>query len=328
MNRRHMLIVVTAWPALACAGAALGQSKRTPVSIGWLHTDSRDGSGHLLAAFTEALAILGWKGGSEVVIHDRWADGRIERLQSLAVELATKKPAVIVAFPTQSVGAAAKAAPKVPIVQAAGADPVLVGLAASLAQPGGMVTGLSNINTDLAEKYLELLLTAAPQLRRVGFLMDSTNFARVAQMEAARRSIARYPIEASFAEAGKLEEVETALSSLAGKGVQGLIVIASPLFVFERRRIIKFALERRWPLIAARHEFPADGALLSYGPDIVAQFRRAADFVHRILKGARPGDLPIEQPTTLELVMNRKTAKLLGLTISPTLLLQVDRVID
>jgi putative ABC transport system substrate-binding protein len=301
---------------------------QAPVTIGWLNFGSRELDAQLLAAFRDGLAALGWKEGSQVVIEDRWANGRIERLPLLAEELAAKNPAVIVAAPTQSLAAAAKAAPKTPIVQVSAADPVVTGFAASLARPGGMVTGLSNVVTDLTEKFLELLLAAAPKLRRVGFLADSTNFARVKLMEAARRSVERRGIDARFEEVGKPEEIEPALSRLAKERVQGLVLMPSPLFTSERRRIVKLALERRWPVVASRHEITEEGALLSYGVDVLSQYRRAAYYVDKILKGAKPGDLPIEQPTKLELVINRKTAKAIGLDITNELLLRADKIIE
>jgi putative ABC transport system substrate-binding protein len=191
-----------------------------------------------------------------------------------------------------------------------------------------MVTGLSNVVTDLTEKFLELLLAAAPKLRRVGFLADSTNFARVRLMEAARRSVGQRGIEARFEEVAKPDEIEPAISRLAKERVQGLVVMPSPLFSSERRRIVKLALERRWPVIASRHEFTEEGALLSYGIDVLSHYRRAAFYVDKILKGAKPGDLPIEQPTKLELVINRKTARAIGLDITNELLLRADKVIE
>ncbi len=301
---------------------------QAPAVVGWLNFGSRELDAQLLAAFKEGLAALGWKEGSQVVIEERWANGRIERLPQLAQELAAKNPAVIVAAPTQSLAAAAKAAPKTPIVQVSAADPVVTGFAASLARPGGMVTGLSNVVTDLTEKFLELLLAAAPKLRRVGFLADSTNFARVRLMEAARRSVGQRGIEARFEEVAKPDEIEPAISRLAKERVQGLVVMPSPLFSSERRRIVKLALERRWPVIASRHEFTEEGALLSYGIDVLSHYRRAAFYVDKILKGAKPGDLPIEQPTKLELVINRKTARAIGLDITNELLLRADKVIE
>jgi putative ABC transport system substrate-binding protein len=328
MNNRRKLLIALSGSAFAAPLRSYAQAKQAPIVIGWLNFGSRELDAQLLAAFKEGLAALGWKDGSQVVIEERWANGRIERLPLLAEELAAKNPAVIVAAPTQSLAAIVKAAPKTPIVQASAADPVVTGFAASLARPGGMVTGLSNVVTDIAEKWLELLLAAAPKLRRVGFLADATNFARVSLMESARRSVAQRAIEARFEEAAKPEEIEPALSRLAKESVQGLVLMTSPLFLTERRRIIKFALEHRWPMIGARREFTEDGALLSYGVDTVEHFRRTAYYVDKILRGAKPGDLPIEQPTKLELVINGKTAKALGFNITNEMLLRADKVIE
>jgi putative ABC transport system substrate-binding protein len=283
---------------------------------------------YLLSAFKEGLAALGWKEGQQFVIEERWADGRRERLQPLAEELAARKPAVIVAAPNPSVAAAAKAAPTTPIVQATGGDPVLAGLAASLARPGGMITGLSNVVGDVQQKFVELLLVAVPKVRRIGVLIDSTSASRARVMEAARRSAEQHSAEVRFEEAAKPEEIEPAVSRLAKQRVQALIVLASPLFSAERQRIVKLALAHRWPLMSWSREWPEHGALLSYRVDVSANYRRAAYFVDRILKDAKPGDLPFEQPMKLELVINAKTAKVLGLTISQELLLRADRVIE
>ena len=200
-------MAAVAWPALFWTEAALAQTKR-PILIGWLNGGSREANGHLFAAFKEGLAALGWKEGSQVVIEERWADGRSERLQPLAQELAAKKPSVIVAAPGPAVRAAVKAAPTTPVVQASGPDPVVGGLAASLARPGGMVTGVTNFVYELAEKHVELLLAAAPKLQRVGFLRDPTTSNPGLMTEAVRRSVARHSVEARFADAGKPEEIE------------------------------------------------------------------------------------------------------------------------
>ena len=327
-TRRAFLLATAAWPALAWTGAAFAQTKKAPVVIGWLSAFSRELDERSFAEFKEGLAALGWKEGAQYVIEERWADGRRERLQPLAQELAAKKPAVIVAAPLPAVVAAAKAAPNIPVVQATGTSPVARGLAASLARPGGMVTGVTNIVTDVSEKYLELLLAAVPKLRHVGFLVDSRGTNRAAYLEMARRSAAHHSVEARFAEAASSEEIEPAISRLAKEGAQALVVFGSPTFLGERRRIVKLALARRWPVIASQREWADEGALLTYGADASANYRRAAYYVDRILKGAKPGDLPIEQPTKFELVVNMKTAKALGLTISQSLLFRADRVIE
>jgi len=328
MKRRALVTAGSAFAALACAGRLLAQAKQAPVLIGWLNMASRESGGHWLTAFKQGLAEFGWKEGLQYVVEERWAAGRIERLQPLAEELAVKKPVLIVAAPSQSVAAASKAAPKIPIVHATGSDPVYAGFAKSLARPGGMITGLSNVVADLSEKYLELLLAVAPKLRRVGFLMDSTNFARIPMMEGARRSVGRQAIEARFEEIAKPEEVEPALSRLAKERVQALVAMPSPMFGAERKRIIALAQTQHWPVIAWSREWAADGALLSYGVDTAANFRRAAYYADRILKGANPAELPIEQPFRIELVVNLKTAKALGIAIPQTLLVRADEVIQ
>ncbi len=327
-TRRGILLAAGAWLTLAKAGVTLAQPKPAPILIGWLVVQSRETGAHYLAAFKQGLAALGWKEGSQFVIEERWANGQYDQLRPLAEELAAKKPALIVAAPSQSVAAAAKAAPQTPIVHATGSDPVAAGFAASLARPGGMITGLSNVATDVTEKHLELLLAAVPKLKRIGFLTDARNVNRALMMKAAERSVAQRSVEARFAEVGRPDEIEPAISRLAKEGAQALVVFASPMFGNERRQIIKLALAHRWAAIGWQREFAEEGGLLSYGADTVANYRRAAYYVDRILKGAKPGDLPIEQPTKLELVVNAKTAKALGLSISSEILLRADKVIE
>src|SRR5215469_13895273 len=199
MRRREFIAfvcgVAATWPI---AGHA--QQSKGPVLIGWLAVVSRESGAHFLAAFKHGLSALGWKEGPHVVIEDRWADGQIDRLQTLAEELAAMKPAVIVAFPALAVTAAAKAAPQTAIVHATGVDPIAAGFAKSLARPGGLVTGISNEASDITEKHLELLLAVAPKLRRIGFLNDSTIPNRIALMDAAQRSMVRFSVDGRFAE--------------------------------------------------------------------------------------------------------------------------------
>jgi ABC-type uncharacterized transport system substrate-binding protein len=325
-TRRAFLLAAAAWPVLGWTGSVFAQSKQ-PVLIGWLHAGSREVNGRLFAAFKEGLAALGWKEGSQVVIEERWADGRSDRLPALAGELAAKGPAVIVAGPVAAAAAATKAAPKTPIVLLSG-DPVPAGLVASLAHPGGMVTGVTNVVTDISEKYLELLLAAAPKSRRVGFLFDTTSVNHALFLEAARRSVAQSSVEARYAEVARQEEIEPALSRLAKERVQALVVMPGQAVVVGGRRIVKFAQEQRWPVVAGVGEFAEAGALLVYSADALANYRRAAYYVDRILKGAKPADLPVEQPTKFELVINLKTAKALGLTIPQSVLGRADQVIE
>jgi putative tryptophan/tyrosine transport system substrate-binding protein len=324
-TRRAFLLAAAAWPALCWAGSVFAQSKQ-PLLIGWLHAGSRESNRRSVSAFKEGLAALGWEEGSQVVIDERWADGRRDRLPALAGELAAKGPAVIVAGPVSAAAAATAAAPKTPIVISLG-DPVPAGLAASLARPGGMVTGVTNVVTDITQKYLELLLAAAPKSRRVGFLVDTTAVNHALMVDAARRSVSQYSVEARYAEVARPEEIEPALSRLAKERIQALVVMPGQAVALGRQRMVKFTQEQRWPVVAGP-EFAETGVLLSYGADILANYRRAAYYVDRILKGAKPGELPIEQPTKFELVINLKTAKAIGLTIPQTLLLRADQVIE
>ena len=328
MNRRRKLLAAAASLTLARAGTAFAQPKGAPVLIGWLATGSRESTGHDLATFKEGMAALGWKEGVQFVIDDRWANGNYDRLRPLAEELAAKQPAVIVATTLQPVAAAVKAAPRTPIVHAAGGDPVAAGFAASLARPGGMVTGISNLALDIVGKHTELLLEAVPKVKRVGYLSDANNVNRALLRQAAERSAVQRSVDARFAEVSRADEIEPALTRMEKDGVRALVVFASPLFTNERRRIAQLALARRWAMIGSVRGYAEDGALLSYGGNPAINFRRAAYYVDRILKGAKPGDLPIEQPMTIELFINGKTAKVLGIKLPQSLLIRAEKVIE
>ena len=311
---------------LATPIAALAQPQQ-PVLIGWLSTNVPDPSRRMVA-FKDELAAQGWKEGVHYRIEARSANGRIERLQPLAEELATKRCSVIVTVLGVATAAAARAAPSTPIVQANGGSPVDRGLAKSLARPGGMVTGVSAIPHELAAKSLQLLLEAAPGVKRVGFLVDPHSYSDEDSLKKIRRAAEHYQVEAYFAKAANAEQLEAAISSLAKEAIQGLVPLPSTWFVSARARIVNMALSHRWPMIYGVSSFADEGALLAYGADRQALQRRAAYFVVRILKGAKPRDLPIEQPTKFELVINMKTASLLGLEIPPELLLRADRIIQ
>lgn len=325
MRRRDFIGIVggaAAWPI-----AARAQGQR-PALIGWLSFASREANGQLLVALKESLATLGWNEGTQFVVEERWADGQFDRLQPLAEELAAMKPKIIVAFPGQSVRVMAKAAPGTPIIFAQTGDPVAAGLVKSLAHPGGMITGVSNVAQDITEKHLELLIAVLPELRRVGFLTDSTNPIRRQLREAADRSVVQYKVAETYAEVARPADLDAAISRLADAGAQALIVLASPILISERQRILRLAAARRWPVIGWSREWPADGALMSYGVNPLDGFRRAAFYIDKILKGANPSDLPVEQPSKIELIINLKTAKALGLDVPLYLQQLADEVIE
>ncbi|HKA40810.1 MAG TPA: ABC transporter substrate-binding protein [Burkholderiales bacterium] len=329
-TRRTFLAATAAWPALAWIEPVLGQPKPKPAIVGWLSLGSRESAAYQLAALKEGLVALGYREGQQFAIEGRWAESRLERLQSLAEELVARKPAVIVAVFLEATNAAAKAAPATPIVAVGGG---IERRTESLARPGGMVTGVADRSMEYREKYVELLVAAVPGLKRIGVLVRDVRaptpvWARL--MEAARRSAAQHKVELRFEGADAVEEIEPAVSRLDKQGVEALIVFSTALFLAEAARIAKLARAKRWPLagspILTVHTEP--GALLTYGAEPKWQFLRAAHYVDRILKGAKPGDLPIEQPTKFELVVNLKNAKALGLTIPQPFLMRADRVIE
>jgi len=308
------------WP-LAALAQRQGQA---PALIGWLSFQARS---ELLAALRDGLAAIGLKEGTDYRIEQRWSDDQFDQLAVLAGELAAMRPSIIIAFPASVAAVAAKAAPATPIVVPTG-ELRAGGLVTSLARPGGMITGISNIAGDTTQKYLEYLTTIMPQLKRVGFLADSTNLSRETFRDGAYRSASRFGVEISYEEVERPGEIEQACQRLARQDVQALIVVASSLLINARRRIIELASVQRWPIIGWSREWSKDGALLSYGVDNRANFLRAAYYIDRILKGANPGDLPVEQPVKVELVINAKTAATLGLAIPPSLLALADEVIE
>ena len=327
ISRRSLLVALGAAPF--SISSAFAQAKPA-VLIGWLNSESRSTSAALsnLAAFKEEMALLGWKEGGNYVLEERWAEGLGDRLPYLAEDLASKKPAVIVAANGRATVAAAKAAPQTPIVQATGNSPVDLGLAASLARPGGMVTGSSSIASDISEKYVELLVAAAPHVKRIGVLVDSNSVSRNVIISNVRRSAEHYRVELRFAEVARAEDLDAALARLKNENVQGLVVLPGSVFARQQERIVKFSLSQRWPVLATATSMVEAGTLLSFSADLRANYRRAPYFVDRILKGARPGDLPIEQPMAVSMVVNLKTAKLLGLTMPPEIMVRATRVIQ
>ncbi len=338
MNQRRTLLAAIAALTLARAGAALAQTAAptapgkgggggAPILIGWLATGSRAAVNDL-TVFKEGMAALGWKEGVQYVLEERWADGDYDRLRPLAEELAAKQPALIVAGPSQAVAAAVKAAPRTPVVHANGTDPVAAGFAASLARPGGMVTGVTNMAPDITAKHTELLLEAVPKVKRIGFLIDANTVSHARLKQAAEYSVVQRKVEARFAEVRRADEIEPAIAGLAKNGAQALVLFASPLFIIERQHIIKLAQARRWAMIGGAREFAESGALLSYGANRAILYRRAAYYVDRILKGAKPAEMPMEQPMTIELVINGKTAKALGIKLPQSLLIRAERVIE
>ena len=319
--RRKWLAAGAAWPALAWTGALHAQPN-APLVIGLLSAHGRQAQ----VAFVEAMAELGWKLGVNYRLEARYAEGFGDRLPALAQELAALKPALVVAVPSSSARAMAAAAPATPIVLAAG-DPMSSGLVTDLARPGGMITGLSSVTTELNVKLFELMMEALPKIRRVGILADSTIRAHATNMTNARRAAERLGFAAHIAELAKPEDIEQAVARLARDKVQALVIASNAWLWPHLPQIMALALAQRWPVVGVSHEVPKQGGLLSYHPS-AGRAKRVAYYVDRILKGAKPGDLPIEQPTTFDLVLNLKTAKALGIKIPQSMLIRATEVIE
>jgi putative ABC transport system substrate-binding protein len=281
----------------------------------------------LVEAFRQGLRELGYAEGRNITIEYRWAEGLDERLPRLATDLVRLNLDVIVAAGGGSMEAARQATQVIPIVMPVTVgDPVKVGIVASLARPGGNLTGLTQLAGDLPGKWMELLREMLPRVSRVAVLWDAAGDpGQVRASEDAARSLG---VHLHVLKVGQVSGFEPAFIE-ARKNAEGLIVSGSPLFYVQRSRLVELAAKHRLPAIYAQREFVAgSGGLMSYGADYRHQFRRAATYVDKILKGARPGDLPIEQPTKFELVINLRTAKALGLTIPQSVLLRADEVIQ
>jgi putative ABC transport system substrate-binding protein len=272
----------------------------------------------------QGLRDLGWVEGKNFVIETRWAEGKFDRVPDLAAELLRFKVDVIV----WSAGIeGAKQIKTVPVVFVATTDPVSTGLVESLARPGGNVTGLTSLSPELSGKRLELLKECIPKLSRMAFLFDPAHASNVVEMEQLRGPAAGLGITVHLAEARNADEIERAFSMLTKERADGLSTASGGVNNFNRKLIIDMAAKKKLPAVYHLDHFVDDGGLMSYGPNLPAMFRRAAYYVDKILKGTKPADLPVEQPTKFELVINLKTAKQIGLTIPPNVLARADRVI-
>jgi putative ABC transport system substrate-binding protein len=310
--------------------AAEAQQAAKIARIGYLGLN-RAASPHLREAFLQGLRDLGYVEGRNLVIEYRDAEGKSERLPALAAELVALKVDVIVAPGTLAALAAKQATRTLPIVFASAGDPVTDGLVASLARPGGNVTGTSNLILELVGKCLEQLKQAVPGVSRVAALWQPGAMGARAEKdmlkgaEAAARALG---VRLQFVEARGPADFDRAFSETTTAHADALTVLPSAMFVNERRRLVALAAKNRLPAVYPSRDSVDAGGLMSYGPDLADVFRRAATYVDKILKGAKPGDLPVEQPTKFELVINLKTAKALGLTIPPSLLGRADEVIQ
>ena len=314
--------------ALGAPPAGFAQPQRSKVArIGLLEATSASSHATWREALIAGLRELGYVEGASIVIEYRWAEGKYERLPGLAAEMVQMNVDVIVAS-SLAVRAAQQATTTIPIVMVQTSDPVRSGFVASLARPGRNITGLSNIHQEVMSKYLELLRVAVPRLSRVTVLTNPThpghpNFLkRIQATEMANR------VKLSPAQASTASQLEAAFGSMTREHAGAVIVLPDGFFLAQGRRIAELAARHRLPTMFYTREFVESGGLMSYGQDIAEHYYRAATYVDKILKGAKAGDLPVEQPTKIELAINLKTAKAIGLTIPQALLLRADKVIE
>ena len=328
MNNRRTLVIAFGAGALAAPLACFAQQQRPKVArIGLLEAASASISANRLEALIAGLRERGLVEGKNILIEYRWAEGKYERLPGLAAELVQMKVDVIVAAAPPAIQAAQRATPTIPIVMLRTSDPVGRGFVASLARPGRNITGLSNINVEVMSKYLELLRAAVPKLSRVAVLVNPTNpshadFLKSVQATERTIRVKTLPVHASIE-----SQIEAAFGSMKQERAEALIVLPDSFFQAQARRIAELATHQRLPTMFSTRQAVESGGLMSYGQNDVEHYYRAATYVDKILKGAKPGDLPVEQPTKFELVINMKTAKALGLTMQD-LLFRADKVIE
>ena len=329
MDRRAFIGAVTVGLLIAPLAPEAPQAAEI-ARIGWLAVNLA-ANPHLREAFLQGLRDLGYVEGRTVVIEDRSAEGKPERVPALAAELVALKVDVIVTAGTPQALAAQHATRSVPIVFAGVSDPVTSGLVTSLSRPGGNVTGLSLLAPDLVGKGLEQLKQAVPGVNRVavlwqpGALGKRTEQDMLKEADVAARALGMRP---QFVEARGPENFDRAFADMTRARAEALTVLSSPMLASERRHLVALAAKNRLPAVYPLREFVDAGGLMAYGPNFADLYRRAATFVDRILKGAKPGDLPVEQPTKFELVINLKTAKALGLTIPQSVLGRADQLIE
>jgi putative ABC transport system substrate-binding protein len=270
---------------------------------------------------------LGWIENRTMAIEYRWAEGRNERYAQLAAELVRQKVDVIVALGSPAIVAAKQATAVIPIVFPLASDPVGDGLVASLARPGGNITGLSNEQPDLAGKRLEILRELVPGLSRLGYIANVNNRTAMGNVREVEEAAAKLALQITPLDIKRAEDIAPAIETLKGR-VQALYVVGDPLIADNQIRINTLALAARLPTMHGSRSYIASGGLLSYGPNYSDLFRRAGDYVDKILKGAKPADIPIELPTRIELVVNLETATAIGLTIPESFLVRADEVIE
>jgi ABC-type uncharacterized transport system substrate-binding protein len=326
MRRRELLLAATA--VMAASRSLRAQQKAMPV-IGFLGISSPGPNAQSVADFRQGLSETGWVDGQNLAIEFRWAEGRYDRLSALAADLVGRRVDVIVTQGGTASALAAKGATSaIPIVFIIGGDPVGDGLVASLARPGGNLTGVTIITVGLMPKRLELLCDLVPQAKVIALLVNPNNPLSELMMREVREAAPAKGVQVHILKAGTESEIDAAFATLVPLHVDALAVAADSFFTSRREQFVALASRHGIPTIYERRSFAASGGLISYGTNLAAVNRQVGAYVGRILAGAKPADLPVQQPTTFELVVNLNTAKALGLTVPPSILARVDEVIE
>ena len=327
MTTRRQFIALGAG-ALAMPTSGWAQQAPAHARLGILFPGTQTTGEDYYRAFFESLATEGYVEGRNLAVERRFANGQPQRLDALARELVGAKVNVIYAPPTPAAMAAKKASQTVPVVFSMSSDPVGAGLVTSLSRPDANVTGLSTLGRELAPKRVELLRELVPGIRRMALLYDLSREPHTINREAARRTAQSFGVAVVEQDVRTREQIPAAFTALKEKRVEAVLVFEGALVLSNSDMVIKHAAINRIPALYTYPEFPSDGGLMSYSASVVEQYRRAAVVVAKLLRGAKPGDLPIEQPTKFELVINTKTARALGLKIPNSLLVQANKVIE
>jgi len=328
MRRRFFGFTLSALLLALCFSAEAQQPKKVP-RIGYLSTGSISSTLANREAFQQGLRGLGYIEGKNIVVEYRFAEGKLDRVPDLVAELVLLKVDVIVVSSSSVARAAKKVTTTIPIVMASAGGPFRDGLIASLARPGGNVTGLTNIGNDLGAKRLELLKVVFPTLARVAVLSPIRPGLKETELKEIQAAAPSLKLQLQILEVGTADDFERAFEDAAKTGVGALIVTRDPtaLFSAHEKRIVELATKNRLPAMYPQIRYISAGGLMCYAEDELENYRRAATYVDKILKGAKPADLPVQQPTKFELVINLKTAKQIGLTIPPNVLVRADKVI-
>jgi putative ABC transport system substrate-binding protein len=326
MRRKIYVLVAAALVLISVHLAEAQQTKKVP-RIGYLNGASPSAISARIEAFRQGLRELGYVEGKNIVIEWRHAEGKLDRLPALAAELVRLKVDIIVSAGSTSTRSVKEATVTIPIVMTQDSDPVGSGHVASLARPGGNITGLANLSPELSGKQLELLKEIVPRLSRVAVLGTSTRPATAQALKEIELAAGALKVKLQYLDVLSSKDIETAFRAASKGRADAVLVLASPVFTSQRTQIVELAVKSRLPAIYDRREFVEDGGLMTYGVNVIDLDRRAATHVDKILKGAKPADLPVEQPTDFDLVINLKTAKQIGLTIPPNVLARADKVI-